>query len=119
MESRTPNKKNLRMWVRALRSGQYPQGSAHLRRNGKYCCLGVAMDMALANGVKATGRENWGGLTMLPSPVDAFYGLDKCDITVVVQRGRSRYLSDLNDSGFSFGDIADLIEAKFALDQED
>ena len=28
-------------WVAALRSGQYQQGKGYLKKDGRYCCLGV------------------------------------------------------------------------------
>lgn len=33
-------------WVKALRSGEYTQGHFRLCQNGKYCCLGVACNIA-------------------------------------------------------------------------
>lgn len=32
-------------WVRALRSGEYQQGTGQLRKEDKYCCLGVLTDL--------------------------------------------------------------------------
>jgi len=32
-------------WVKALRSGEYKQGTKLLKFNGKYCCLGVACEI--------------------------------------------------------------------------
>lgn len=38
-----PNKKNIKLWVKALRSGKFKQGTGALRdEKGRYCCLGVA-----------------------------------------------------------------------------
>lgn len=37
------NPEDKRLWVEALRSGKYAQGTEVLRsKDGKYCCLGVA-----------------------------------------------------------------------------
>lgn len=33
-------------WIEALRSGKYEQGTHNLKRNGKYCCLGVLCEIA-------------------------------------------------------------------------
>jgi hypothetical protein len=44
-----PNKKNIRKWVDALRSGEYQQGKNYLLSpDGKqrYCCLGVACEIS-------------------------------------------------------------------------
>lgn len=47
------NKDNIRLWVDALRSGQYVQGHGALRpEEGLYCCLGVACEVAGANGIE-------------------------------------------------------------------
>lgn len=35
-------KESVRLWLEALRSGQYAQGKEHLLKDGRYCCLGVA-----------------------------------------------------------------------------
>lgn len=33
-------------WLNALRSGRYQQGRRHLRKDGRYCCLGVLCDVS-------------------------------------------------------------------------
>lgn len=32
-------------WVKALRSGKYEQGKSYLKKDNKYCCLGVLYDV--------------------------------------------------------------------------
>ncbi len=49
--------KNTQKWIDALRSGKYKQTSSHLSLDGKFCCLGVACEVAIANGVKLKVRE--------------------------------------------------------------
>lgn len=61
------NKENMLLWVQGLRSGRFPQGRGHLKgltqgpidADGNrqpdtldYCCLGVACEVAMENGVK-------------------------------------------------------------------
>lgn len=46
-----PNVINMKLWVDALESGQYKQGSQLLRFNDEYCCLGVACEVAIKHGV--------------------------------------------------------------------
>lgn len=41
-----------RLWIDALRSGKYEQGFGALNRNGKFCCLGVLCEVAIAEGIK-------------------------------------------------------------------
>lgn len=39
-------------WIAALESGEYPKGVGALRTsNGGYCCLGVACELLVADGV--------------------------------------------------------------------
>lgn len=38
-------------WIRALESGDYPQGKHALRLGGQYCCLGVLCDLAVQAGL--------------------------------------------------------------------
>ena len=39
------NKNVKRLWLEALRSGEYKQGRGLLRDGNKYCCLGVLCDI--------------------------------------------------------------------------
>lgn len=45
------NKERVRLLVDALRSGEFDQGFGSLKMDGKYCCLGVACEVAMRNGV--------------------------------------------------------------------
>lgn len=49
------NKENLRLWIEALRSGRFRQGQGELKQilaeGTLHCCLGVACEAALENGV--------------------------------------------------------------------
>lgn len=40
-----------KMWVEALRSGEYEQGTQTLEKEGKYCCLGVLCKVAQKEGI--------------------------------------------------------------------
>ena len=42
---------NIKKWHDGLLSGQYPQGTGTLVRDGRYCCLGVAVHLAIEDGV--------------------------------------------------------------------
>lgn len=39
------------LWITALRSDEYPQGTGKLQGDGKYCCLGVLTDLACKAGI--------------------------------------------------------------------
>lgn len=48
-----PNKENIRKWVDALRSGGYQQGNDRLNvDDSKFCCLGVACEVAMRDGLE-------------------------------------------------------------------
>lgn len=116
-------------WVAKLRSGGYTQGTGKLNSDGKYCCLGVLCEIAVEDGIviktdavtdTGTGRyiskvdtsdyevsvlpfavKNWAGLPDTNPEVE-FFNADGFpeDMT----------LAELNDSGKTFEEIANLIE---------
>lgn len=121
-----------RKWVEALRSGGFRQGHGALRsRDGRYCCLGVACDLAAAEGVVVVDDDESGygrdarlvayvdpatgykDTAYLPEKVRDWLGLSD-------ERGRLKAnaqvstdcnaLSTLNDNGFAFKEIANVIE---------
>lgn len=139
-----PNKRNLRKWVEALRSGEYEQGHGRLRSEigGKstHCCLGVACEVAIADGVsvhfsggvynyarKEEETYNLFALSYLPDPVKWWLGLDDRDPIVGQRVGRGPDLiakpvpaTVANDGeNWSFSRIADGIEAYYRLLEED
>lgn len=95
-------------WVQALRSGEYEQGAAFLKANGKYCCLGVLCDLAVKAGVieeieptdvvgSMFGVESdWNG-TILPYAVEAWAGLDRSSPYVQTVEFGAIELTVLND----------------------
>ena len=118
----------------ALLSGRYKQGTGCLnKRNEKYCCLGVAAEVAGLKILKVSdfagvatyeGREG-AELTIALDPTTATeFGLDK----TITQReeklvkkeylthentplpNRMLVLMQLNDTKYSFKDIVELIE---------
>ena len=46
-----------KLWIAALKSGEYAQGKGRLRRGDSYCCLGVLCDLSIAH-LNTTSR--WG-----------------------------------------------------------
>lgn len=55
-----PNRENIALWVQALRSGEFEQGTEWLNRDGKFCCLGVACEVAIGNGVELSTETDRG-----------------------------------------------------------
>jgi hypothetical protein len=92
-----PNKERIRLWVEALESGNYQQGTGKLVRRAlvltdgdgpfglttvnEYCCLGVAIRVAIDNGIDNPEREeaHLGNGTALSQDVRGWYGLDDVD----------------------------------------
>lgn len=124
------------MWLEDLRSGNFPQGTGLLHRahsdNGsdhRFCCLGVLSERAVAEGVceREPHREadnvntSFRGVKVYVDPdgyadhhyltpaIRAWAGLDESDPYVVINGRRSR-LSQHNDEGATFEQIADAIE---------
>lgn len=120
-----------RLWLEALRSGEYRQGREVLcTPDGEYCCYGVATELAVRAGV-----SEWGGLTSfsphqahhssMPGekvrkwmfPLAATFGwpvfpfLDREDEPVPGQEGNlGTSAAHLNDHGLTLSQIADLID---------
>jgi hypothetical protein len=95
-------------WIYALLSGEYQQGQQFLKLHGKFCCLGVLCDIHS----KETGNEwvehcyfKYG--SSLPEIVMSWSGLEQ-NIPIVNEKS----LAELNDSGSTFLEIANLIEKK-------
>lgn len=119
--------------VAALRSGKYKQNKGSLRRGDAFCCLGVYCDIKgvewspheLGEGIfKAKHSESddysYYLLTDYYCELGGFKsvsgGTDECVLATVPEElepegFRNLYmLSELNDSGFTFERIADIIE---------
>ena len=113
------------LWVEALRSGEYEQGRSALRpEKGRFCCLGVLCDLhSLANkaGEGWSGESYAGWTNYLPAEVRDWAGLDANDPAVTDSQVYKHFcekvlfdgemtLGILNDDGFGFEKIADIIE---------
>jgi len=124
-------------WVVALRSGEYKQtigylGVVLLDGTKAYCCLGVACEVAIKDGLELRVDPNsrpeyaegtpvrYGGspeirlsgsMFDLPNEVRSLAGLRLSDPAIVNEKGRREVLSSLNDvEKLSFNEIADAIE---------
>jgi hypothetical protein len=90
-------------WVEALRSGKYQQARGKLRKGEKFCCLGVLCDLVDSS---KWSRSRWDGeLRLPPNPLIVELG-----ITTQFSY-YSTELSNMNDKGKTFPEIADYIEA--------
>jgi hypothetical protein len=114
------------LWVGALRSGDYNQGQAWLKKGDDFCCLGVLCDLYLSDNSREwevnddeeeRPSDIYGEFSvdnnteMLPKTVAKWAGINEdtvyCDGCVSV---RGETLTGLNDSGHSFDEIASIIE---------
>jgi hypothetical protein len=117
---------NAKKWIKALRSGDYEQAKSYLHRRAdhenpvdRFCCLGVACDLAVKDGVDIK-KETWGSNNYavvgydgaqgtLPYKVIDWLGFSvKADGSGVINDDLT--LASENDQGVSFDGIADLIE---------
>lgn len=121
------NEEIKKQWVDALRGGEYQQGKEYLLIDNQYCCLGVLCDLHR----KQWGEVEWEPLTYkdvktngqgmgymgatvtLPDTVRSWAELSSYTPTVAHPSFDSKIgLDTLNDSGHTFVEIADLIEAQ-------
>lgn len=106
-------KEHRRLWVEALRSGKYQQAKGHLQNRGGMCCLGVACDISGLGKWKGRryvtpGTTYVGDLGNNTSEMVRWLGLD--DACGVMADGNA--LTELNDDGKLFAEIADIIESE-------
>ena len=110
-------------WINALRSGKYKQHFNALsnRDNTAFCCLGVACEISGLGkwdkdtySVKDTETNQYiTDASILPEPIKDWLGLsDKSgDYTPDNNNKKGLFsLTELNDAGTTFQDIAELIE---------
>ena len=129
------NSKIKEVWVNALRSGKYEQGSEKLRSVTGYCCLGVLCDIYAQE--HNTQWEFRGDEEINPQPMDYWYFDEHSEflpesvmnwaelkthnptVRIDVEDNEDEdnwyykdELSNVNDSGYDFSQIANLIEAQ-------
>jgi hypothetical protein len=118
-----------KLWLADLRSGKIKQAKSQLRNGDKRCCLGVLCD--IFRRVKKKGRWNrafdspngepprfLGEAGVLPDEVAKWAGLAAPDPFVNYKKAdpftgkmlELNSLSYINDTGYSFNQIADIIE---------
>ena len=103
------DKKIKKKWLKALRSGEYKQSLTALKFKNTFCCLGVLCDLHS----KETGNKWNAGHYLehdgvLPIEVVDWATLPDGDPDIKSNNGVT--LSDANDRGQSFKQIANIIE---------
>lgn len=119
------NKKNIQLWVDALRSEEYKQtrGALARKKNGKtrYCCLGVACEVAIKHGVDVHVQPERGATVLqydgeegtLPDRVARWLGLEHVP-SAIMRGGKRTSLTAMNDTTRStFATIANAIERTY------
>lgn len=92
---------NAKKWVAALRSGKYGQCRSRLKLGSNlFCCLGVAENVVL-------GNRRRSGAHFLSEGSRKALGLRS-----VTGWFNGQSLAQLNDSGSTFAEIADIIESE-------
>lgn len=116
----TDEQKRLRnLWLAALRSGLYKQGSKFLRADDKYCCLGVLCDVlkiepTIAEGYPVVVYDYEDNHYTLPESVRIRVGLRTDCGGFKDENGQADSLSSINDfKNMDFNQIADFIEKNY------
>ena len=115
-----------KIWVEALKSGEYKQGTEYLCADGQYCCLGVLCDLYVKNVDEDLPIvEKFKGESEV---MITYYNHDSEVLPDVVQEwagmatDTGKYLSDTlcesslaidNDNGATFEELADVIAKSF------
>lgn len=115
-------KAQLKEWTDALRSGRYRQGRGYLRttpipnEDPQFCCLGVLCDLhkdELIEDVNPyTAVQSYNGEeSQLPQKLQDKFGISETGR--LAESITAKNLASLNDSGFTFDEIAEIIEENF------
>src|ERR1044072_180997 len=108
------NKDELRIWIAALRSGEYQQGNGTLQSKNGYCCLGVACKVLIPAKSLKFLDDKLAGNYPEDQPKSPKW-LRHIDLDVKTKFGIQ--LSELNDArNWSFNQIADLLEKLYLTD---
>ena len=104
-------------WIDALRSGKYNQGVSFLRKGDEFCALGVACDLLrfeFPPTIDQNGVYRYDGMmSELSSNIRLRIGLPSESFGQRVQLKNGKVvtsISEANDEGADFNEIADLIE---------
>lgn len=104
-------------WIEALRSGRYAQSQEKLRTSQGYCCLGVLCDLYIQD----HEDTQWEKLDerylidkhgkYLPDKVIEWSGVNSSSPYSPSENTNERvFFADLNDKGYTFDQIAQIIE---------
>jgi hypothetical protein len=103
------SKKDAKKWANALRSGAYPQSVGRLQYLDGYCCLGVACEIFIPPSKQIREYGYLCGAMPWEQP-DAPTWLAKLSDEFYNKSGGSSLVTFNDEAGFSFDEIADVIE---------
>ncbi len=95
-----------KLWVDALRSGEYKQGFGFLEQGGKWCCYGVLCELAYRDGVgtkQASNRSVRAETCTLYDGYSAFPSDSVLDWAGIEDRRNTHLLSAMNDTASDAG----------------
>lgn len=102
------NKRELKQWIAALDSGEYRQGAGKMQDiGGRYCCLGVGCKLFIPTSLLSIDNGRIQGAYPDMQPAAPMW-LQQVNDDFDEKTFRS--LSTLNDDGFTFPEIATLLE---------
>ena len=111
--------------VKALRSGDYLQGTHTLAKvdgygEHRFCCLGVLCNIMQEETGKLKvkllndGAHEFNSISeVLPDAVMEWSGIKDANGRIKFRNGKYNNLASLNDNGISFNQIADIIEKNY------
>lgn len=101
-------------WLVALRSGEYKQGQYSLKEHNQYCCLGVILELQNELTVDYDGRFcNFQHSSSISDNSVMYNVLKGFGDFSGFRIDKKECLAALNDSGYTFNEIADIIETHF------
>lgn len=115
MTTKEQQKANRKILADALRSGKYKQGRKCLREDDKFCCLGVAMDIFSDEEWRIESRNRYAkgefGYWLSPEVKEKLgFPNDVGFCAIEEEWDKLDSLANFNDAGYSFEQIADIIE---------
>lgn len=106
-------------WIKALKSGKYKQTSGYLRKDDGFCCLGVLCNLHAKEHPKIAKTQTnpnvyLGQMCVLPDSVKQWAEMDTDN--GLIYNGKSHgCLSEMNDQGKSFKEIAEVIKQNIKM----
>lgn len=111
------NKRAIRLWVKALRSGEFEQAKKCLAKKNvdgpgySYCCLGVSCEVAKKAGVRGVpSRKEMIRMGFLPNSVQKFLGVED-DNPKITKNFTATTVNDIKS--WSFKRIASALERRY------